>query len=206
MKKFSVAFLFVLTAVFQLKAHVDLLNPLGGETFTPGNAMSIEWEEIQTHETLNWDILFSSDGGITWDTVKSNLPVNTMIYSWFVPETYTMKGQIKIVQDNVDVDYEDISENFVIASITGINTPIETNKINIFPNPLIDFLTIEYDNPRHESFTLTLYDTQGQLVRTITDIKTNKIQIERKNLANGFYLFQLNTLNEIHSIGSFIVQ
>jgi hypothetical protein len=206
MKKITLLLLFVLTVIIQSRAHVQLLNPLGGETLNPGNALSIQWREVQTHEPLNWDILFSSDGGLTWDTVKSNIPINTTTYSWLIPETETLKGQIKIVQDNVDVDYEDISENFVISSVTGIYTPIESNKINIYPNPLIDFLTIEYDNPGHESFTLTLYNTRGQLVRTITDISTNNIQIERKNLSIGLYFFQLNTRSEIYSVGNFIIQ
>ena len=63
-------------------AHVDLLNLNGGEACNPGQIIQIEWQEVLRHEFLNWEILFSNDGDISWDTVKSNIPLNTMNYSW----------------------------------------------------------------------------------------------------------------------------
>ena len=206
MKPYILSLLFILIGVSQSIAHVNLLNPLGGEIYEPGNVISIEWQEIQSHETLNWDILFSHDGGNTWDTINSNIPINTIQYSWVLPDTPTTKGQIKIVQDNVGMDYEDISQNFVISSITAINTQAESNKINLYPNPLTDFATIEYDNPEHGPFTLTLFDTKGKIVRTITDITTNKIQIETKDLASEFYIYQLNTNTEKKFNGRLIIR
>lgn len=206
MKKKLITFLFVLSITFQLKAHVNLLNPIGGETFNPGDIISIEWIEVQSHELLNWDILFSNNGGITWDTVKSNLPTGTENYSWALPETQTMEGRIKVVQDNDDTDYESISGNFVISSITGIETPVKLNTINMYPNPVIDFLIVEFENPRQESFSLIIYDIRGQTVQTIPEINTHKIYIERKNLTTGIYFFKLNTRSEIYAMGNFLIQ
>jgi hypothetical protein len=207
MKKFICSSLFILIVVFQSIAHVQLLNPRGGETFTPDSQITIEWQEVLSHGTLNWDIMFSSDGGITWEIVEADIPNNTFSYFWIIPDTPTSEGRIKIVQDNADTDYEDISDNFIIiSSVTGIDRSPEAKKINIYPNPMIDRATIEYDNPSHKSFTLTVHDINGQLIRSIRDINTNKIEIERKNLNTGLYILQLNSRTEKNYTGRFIVK
>ena len=201
----NIIFLLMLIT-FQSEAHVHLINPRGGENFTPGDQVIIEWEEVQRHESLNWDILFSKDEGITWDTVKSNIPVNIMSYYWIVPEMGTTKGQIKIVQDNVYEDYEAISENFTISSITGIDTPVETENTYVYPNPLINFGVIRFQNPDYEPITLTLFDRNGQIVKIYTDIRENQIFFERRNLNSGLYIFQLSRNSRIQSSGKLILE
>ena len=206
MKAHVISSFLILIIVAPSIAHVNLLNPKGGETFTPGNVATIEWQEIQSHETLNWDILFSGDGGITWDIVIEDLPVDTRNYTWTLPDITTSKGQIKIIQDNVGMDYEDVSQYFTISSVTGIVTQVESKKINFYPNPLTEFATLEYDNPGHEPFTLTLYNIRGQIMRQVPDITADQVRIEKRDLADGFYIFQLKSNKEIYSIGNFIVQ
>jgi len=187
-------------------AHVDLLNPNGGETYNPGQIIQIEWQEVLRHEPLNWDILFSSDGGVSWDTVKSNIPISTMNYSWELPNIVTLAGRIKIVQDNVDVDYEDISDDFVISSVTVLNQPNEVKKVKVYPNPITDFSLIEIENPGNSSHTITVYNSRGQPIRTLQDIKTNRIPLELGNLSKGIYFFQLNSNTELYMKGNFIIQ
>jgi len=202
----SITFLILLVIISPITAHVNLLSPNGGETYNPGQIIQIEWREVLRHETLNWDILFSSDGGVNWDTVKSNIPLATMSYAWELPDFGTSEGRIKIVQDNVDADYEDISDDFIISSVTGLNQPNEVKKVKVYPNPITDFSLIEFENPGNNSYTFTLYDIRGQQLRTLKDIKTNKILLDLKDLSKGIYFFQLNSNTEPYSKGNFIVQ
>ena len=53
MKAHLISSCLILIIVAPSIAHVNLLNPKGGETFTPGNVATIEWQEIQSHETRN---------------------------------------------------------------------------------------------------------------------------------------------------------
>ena len=110
----SVTLFILLIIISPVAAHVHLLNPNGGETYNPGEIIPIDWQEVIKHETLNW----ASDGGISWDTVKSNIPLSSMNYSWELPGISTQTGRIKIVQDNVNEDYEDISEDFNVLKPT----------------------------------------------------------------------------------------
>ena len=198
--------LLLLFAVIESRAHVNLLNPLGGETFKPGDIVTIEWEEVLQHNTLNWDLLISSDGGITWDTLKSNIPVANLSYTWLVPGIPTMEGLIKVVQDNVDNDYEGISQDFTISFITSLGKESDTIDFNLYPNPFTYHATLEFDNPYHVAHTLTIYNTVGKNIRTIPNIISNTVTISRKNLSKGLYFFQLSSELETKGTGRLVIK
>ncbi|MCF8371350.1 MAG: T9SS type A sorting domain-containing protein [Bacteroidales bacterium] len=84
----------------------------------------------------------------------------------------------------------------------------EINPCNISPNPFHDFATILFDNPKNEKTTLTVFDYQGKLVKTIrsNNPASNQQIIKRTGLANGFYFFQLATDKQLISTGKFIIE
>jgi len=97
-----------------LFAHVELDNPLGGETFIVGQTVIIQWHIAIPHNTLNWDVLFSSDGGTSWAFIQMDLPANALSYTWVVPSTITSQARVSVIQDNSGQDYQDESMNFTI--------------------------------------------------------------------------------------------
>jgi len=206
MKKYTILFLFGIFAMLESKAHVGLIYPEGGETFVPGETINIQWEILVSHNTLNWDLLFSSDGGSTWDTIQADIHVDTLSYLWIVPATPTTQGRIKIIMDNDGPDYIDVSEDFTIPSITGIRKQLSANETKVYPNPMIDYSTILFDNPGYESHTLKLYNMQGRLERLISNITTNKLIIYREDLKSGPYFFQLFRDKEFRASGILTVK
>ncbi len=118
-----------------LLAHVELDNPLGGETFIVGQTVTIQWHIAIPHNTLNWDVLFSSDGGATWAFIQMDLPVGSLSYSWVVPDIITSQARVSVIQDNEGQDYQDESMNFTIQAppmlpfivLGAIDTIIESN-------------------------------------------------------------------------------
>jgi hypothetical protein len=206
MKKGAYLLLIGVSVMFQLEGHVELTNPEGGETYHPGNAVTVTWVEVVRHNPLNWDLLFSGDGGSSWDTIKGNIPVETLSYQWTVPETSTVKARIKIVQDNVNDDYEWSSNNFTIVSATGIGAPLNLIQMNIYPNPLIDYSSIEFENSMHINYTLNIYNTQGRIVRSIPNITSGKVKVEKKSLMAGLYIIRLRNENEILATGKLAIE
>ena len=190
----------------QLLGHVDLINPLGGETLHPGDEVNVEWVETQSHNTLNWDLLFSMDGGLSWDTIKADIPFESRSYLWTVPATTTVQGQIRIVQDNVNDDYNGTSQNFNIIEATGIVDRLILIQMTIYPNPLIDYTSIEFENSTHNNHTLTIYDSQGRLVRSIHNITSGTVRVERKNLTTGLYFMALRDEDVIRAVGKLAVE
>lgn len=79
------------------------------------------------------------------------------------------------------------SECFVV----GINDLSTSNHFIIYPNPATQKATIEFENTQIEKYVLRLWNYQGILLSEKTFYAQNRIEIERMNLSNGIYFFQL---------------
>ena len=101
----------------QAHGHVELIRPQGGEVFTVGEEVQVEWKVIIPHDSQNWDLLFSPDGGQSWEAIQTDISIDVLTYNWTVPDVATSQGRIQIVQDNSSMDYADISEDFTIQDI-----------------------------------------------------------------------------------------
>ena len=90
------------------------------------STVEIEWFPTVPHNTENWDLLISSDGGITWDTLEANIHVDTLTFSWLVPSSASSETRIRVIQDNVGTDYDDQSDNFSIVANMVWNGAVNT--------------------------------------------------------------------------------
>ncbi|SDT90039.1 Por secretion system C-terminal sorting domain-containing protein [Polaribacter sp. Hel1_33_78] len=76
------------------------------------------------------------------------------------------------------------------AALSSENFSLEKLKINLFPNPTMDFINIEFIG-NNEQVKFTLYNTTGAVVKEITNKKYTAIKhtlsIDIKNLAKGNY-------------------
>jgi len=76
----------------------------------------------------------------------------------------------------------------------------------MYPNPLVDYTTIEFENTRHLNHTLTIYYTQGSIVKSIHIVNSGRVQIDRRNLKTGLYFIQLRDEDEIRAVGKLAVK
>ena len=135
----KIAFILLLQSFANnLFAHVELDYPVGGETFNPGQTVNIQWHIAIAHNTLNWDLLYSIDGGGSWQAIQMDLPPGSLSYTWTVPSNITSQARVSVIQDNSAMDYQDESPNFNIVlpamppAIINVatNLTIESNPIN----------------------------------------------------------------------------
>jgi len=148
-------------------------------------------------------VLFvSNNEGASWDTLKIHLGtiMNVDALELTVKEHNGTDLIFIGTRINGIYRYENIVDN-----IYDMPTPGKSG-FRIYPNPLNDYTTLEFYNPQKEIHILKLYNTQGQLVRTISNITTKKIRIERKNLAAGLYFYQLLKESEIHYSGKLLIR
>jgi len=195
MKKYL---LFALIGVFTMHqsfAHVELVYPDGGETFYPDETITIEWAILVGHNTLNWDLFFSSDGGNTWEVIQLDIPVETLTYQWLVPESITTQGRIRIVMDNEGTDYEDMSGDFTIASVSGISDKILLSDAKVFPNPCSSVAHFRYSILDTRYSLIELYTIQGIKIRTlINEVQTPgeyELEFDVSGMPVGFYIFRM---------------
>ena len=198
-------FLMVFWASMKMLAHVELKSPEGGETYYPGETVNIVWVETISHSSQNWDLLYSTDGGVSWIVLKEDVALEARNYQWTVPDVSTAKARIKVIQDNNGEDYESSSQNFTIVSATGIQNSFEHTDFRIFPNPMTDIAVIEFENPNNDQHSLTIYNIQGVVVRTITQISSGKIDMQRDNLPAGRYFIQLSNEQQVRGRGNLMI-
>lgn len=186
---FVTAFL-ILTGASQ--AHVELVYPQGGETFTPGEVVTIEWNILIQHNTLNWDLYYSVDAGESWNAIEEDIPYENLTYDWTVPGDSTNKARISIVQDNVGTDYSDQSDNFTIAPTTGI-VESTMNGLQLYPNPVKTFFHIKADN---EIEQIGIYDASGRLVFESQPL-SRCTELNLSDLPENLYLVAVKTSDAI---------
>ena len=73
---------FILFITFsEVHAHAELIYPVGGETFRPGDMITIKWKTLIDHGNSNWDLFFSSDGGKNWVEITLDIEEGILEYN-----------------------------------------------------------------------------------------------------------------------------
>jgi choice-of-anchor B domain-containing protein len=82
----------------------------------------------------------------------------------------------------IDIDYES----------AGVENELE-NKINIYPNPSNDFITVDLN----ESFFYEIYDLQSKKVSSASAAQNN--QIDLSGLNTGIYILKITTNSKVYT-------
>jgi len=88
---------------------------------------------------------------------------------------------------------------------TPFTQPYSNNQVQVYPNPAKDFLTIAFENPVNESFTLDIYNIQGAVVSRQQNIRGNQVTVYRNDLSKGMYIFRLSNEGTSY-FGKFVVE
>ncbi|MCK5592460.1 MAG: hypothetical protein KAI72_10940, partial [Candidatus Pacebacteria bacterium] len=76
-----------------LNGQISILSPFGGEYFQKNTTTQIRWE---TPFVGTVEISFSSDGGINWNNIESNVDANLGTFDWTLPNIISTSCKIKI--------------------------------------------------------------------------------------------------------------
>ncbi len=202
-----IAHLGLMVFVSSAAAHVTLTAPTGGKSFDVGQTVEIKWSLDISHNQVDWDLYFSPDNGVTWETVISGMPVSQLSYSWTVPDLETQTALLRIVQDNQDFDYRSTSTTLSIGSaVLSVDRssplPAQILMRPNYPNPFNPTTTIEYALPRTARTVLRVYNVGGQEVARLVDAELSpgyyrtvwdgKDQAGRQ-VVSGMYIVRLAT-------------
>ena len=106
-------------------AHIALDTPNGGEQLVVGSTYTVEWHPIVEHDTLNWDLWYSTESAAgPWEVIALDLPLGDPTagslhdYDWLVPNLADSDVWLQVSQDNdLTRDYFDQSdESFSVLS------------------------------------------------------------------------------------------
>jgi hypothetical protein len=105
--------------------------------------------------------------------------------SWTLGETV-----IPTFQNGDVILTHGFQQQLIIATLEkNLDLQVE---ILIYPNPASDMLNLRFGSPTAEVMTLNLFDTRGQLVKTIiVEAPSSEKQINMQELAAGIYYLKL---------------
>ncbi len=195
--------------------HLSLSNPMGGEVYSAGAVIRIEWIEVQAHNMTNWDMLYSTDGGVIFRSIKFNLAAHVRSYLWTVPDINTNQAQIRVIQDNQTVDYTATSPNFTIQSVvTGVEfgeeLPETPQLFANFPNPFSSSTEIGFGLPRNSHVVLEVFDVAGVRVAMLADrlypAGQYRLRWVADHVPSGSYFSRLIVNDQVHTSSMVIVR
>ena len=190
-------------------AHVNLKSPKGGENFFPGESVKIEWKVAIAHDTKNWDLYFSTDGGKTYEVIKLDIDVKALSYDWSVPYISTKTARIKIVMDNTEDDYSDESGDFTIAGTSTASADLpEHSGIRLFPNPASDHVHINSSALSPPIQNIWVFDDLGRVMDSlipVREVSGKEYNMDVSHWPPGFY-FMVVKIGEDVEIGRLIIQ
>lgn len=115
--------------VMHLPAHLGGANPTAylksfrdGEVVDPGTQVAINWISDDDEATQDVDILLSTNGGASYDTVIAANEADDFSYTWTVPDLYSENARIRIVarDANGNTGFDDSPMDFTINGTPGL--------------------------------------------------------------------------------------
>ena len=172
-------------------------------TFYPFIHIILEDTSIIT--TSDFMVLSSLDSGYVqyfefeMEFKTSIYPNNTPVNAFFHIYDSDMPGDSIV---NCYLPITIMLENFT----TSIENQTSTDNFTLFPNPMTNKATLQFENKLQENCIFMMYNTNGELVRIETDITGKNIEIEKQNLMGGLYFFQVRSESKLLSSGKLVIE
>ncbi len=80
------------------------------------------------------------------------------------------------------------------------------NDISIYPNPFNKSARLRVPGSAVQDGQFKIYNIIGQIVKTVSGIRSNEFQLTRDNLCRGMYFYQLTERNRIISRGKLLIE
>jgi glucose/arabinose dehydrogenase len=170
------------------------------------NGLKVEWSGWIT-PPVDGDYLLSLEGSplatlkINGALITNGAPIslkqNAYYYLEVRYESTADNGWLKLSWANSLFPKHIIPKNQLYQDIDQVvgTMPLGSGAVKVYPNPVSELLTIEYENIAGQELRLKLFDGQGRQVNTSTRVEDTKRMIDVSTLSKGFYylLIQTNT-------------
>jgi C1A family cysteine protease len=153
---------------------VSVLAPDGGEEFTAGEEIAIEWTAEDNTGVTAVDILLSTDGGVTFDQMITEGAANSGSFAWTVSTGECDICRIRVIaRDGAGLAaFDDSDGDFAKGTTTdGPDSPKAGDYylLQNVPNPFNPATTVRFGLPVPSDVSIRIFDTAGRLVRVLED-------------------------------------
>ena len=151
---------------------IQLLSPVGNETWKIGSTHTILWNSSQIQYVR---IELSTTGGTSWRAIANSVPASTGRYEWTISHNNynaTKEARIRIYDVNDPSSISQSAANFTISQL-DVNTPTAANKLKVY-----DTYRIRWTASSDISTIKIEYTTNGSLWENV---------VASENAALGYF-------------------
>ena len=188
----------VLSGNYPNDANTRLISPEINLTPASGQTPMLffyHWYIIENNDDKGF-IQISVNGG-EWETVSGQITGTNETWSQFglnlSDYVYsTVRIAFYFISDWYSTYNGWYIDDIRIEGIIGVG--INEHKIenpSIYPNPFSNKTTIEFSNPDHSKYKLSVFNITGNKVFEMDNITTDKIEFEKGNLVPGLYILEI---------------
>ncbi len=137
-------------------------------------------------------VFASVDGGLNWETYHEGLFDAVMVFDLKISPT---NRKLRAATHGNGVFQRDLLED--VENVGTQNPLAEDLKFKVFPNPVKNFATVQYQLKESGKVIAQLLDLQGRLVQNLLNEQQNagsqEMYLNAENLSSGNYYLQLIT-------------
>ncbi len=139
--------------------YVSIVRPVGGENWLAGTVHSLQWSNTNGIEVIAID--YSSDNGVTWNSVVASYPANYGSYNWYIPNGLSGEIILRMYDAVTGIGKSHVSNPVSVATLQ-ITSPLngaiynwgDVVTVNWTASSNISNVRIEYSTDYGNNFTL----------------------------------------------------
>lgn len=173
---------------------LTMTNPNGGETWTLGETVSVQWET----NNVEGNVKLALFEGNTYRKTIVNSTANDGEYTWEVPGWLPTGDNFRVrVRSTEDISIVDFSDAYF--SLVDQGAQQETTLLSVegnYPNPFNPETTIRYQLTAPTHVAVAVYDVTGRKVAQLIDgpqaAGAQTVRFDASHLPSGFYLYRVS--------------
>ena len=167
------------------------------------NWSTSSWTQIDSRTVSTTDVLITNIQNSPVNFISPTGEIRLRVYSSGGNKNYTCSA------DWVSFTVENSNGLRLTPETTKTVSSDDTKKFKVFPNPATGSSALEYSIPEEGKVQLSIYNLNGQMIKTIVNNEThlpgNYTKVfDVSSLGNGVYVAQLKFGNQVQTIKVFI--
>jgi PKD repeat protein len=174
------------------KSNLSSLAQTKNFTFVQGTAAgSREFTFTNTTDEKGSATTYAWDFGVSTSTTDTSSAKNP-VYTYTANGTYT----VRLIASN-EFLADTITKTVTVQAVSVIDAASTLNKVNVFPNPANDNVTVSFNLVNANLVKIELIDLTGKTIRVTDSMKLNsglnEISLNVADVKQGVYFVKLST-------------